>query len=240
MQNYLLILIVVLIIVIVGILYLGNRELNKTKVLLNQLQNDVAALQSGLSHLNTHPNFTPQQMNYFMQQQNEPTEEELQHLMQTEVLHSNEDYQGQWEHEVEEEEQEVGSQLVEEELSEEELSQEEVVEEELSQEEVVEEEQVAEQETVELFEPEIVETKKSSSSKKSTPNLKPSDYETGHKVVSENDGNTYEVVESKNGRKRWKKTSEELVETSEEVSETSEEVVEESKVEELEDWEKEN
>jgi hypothetical protein len=224
MQNYLLILIVVLIIVIVGILYLGNRELNKTKVLLNQLQNDVAALQSGLSHLNTHPNFTPQQMNYFMQQQNEPTEEELHHLMQTEVLHSNEDYQGEWEHEVEEEEEEVGSQLVEEELSEEEVS----------QEEVVEEEQVAEQETVELFEPEIVETRKSSSSKKSTPNLKPSDYETGHKVVSENDGNTYEVVENKNGRKRWKKTNE-VIESSLEVSETSEEVVEESKVEEFED-----
>ena len=235
MQNYLLILIVVLIIVIVGILYLGNRELNKTKVLLNQLQNDVSALQSGLSHLNSHPNFTPQQMNYFMhqQQEKEPTEEELQHLMQTEVLHSNEDYQGEWEEEVEEEEEQV-----EEELSEEELPVEETHA-------TVEEKE----DNVELFEPEIVETKKSSSSKKSTPNLKPSDYDTGHKVVSENDGYTYEVVESKNGRKRWKKTSEEVVETNEEVVETNEEVIEtneevietnEEVVEELEDWEKEN
>ena len=233
MQNYLLILIVVLIIVIVGILYLGNRELNKTKVLLNQLQNDVTALQSGLSHLNSHPNFTPQQMNYFMhqQQETEPTEEELQHLMQTEVLHSNEEYQGEWEQEVEEEEELVGGELVQEELSEEDVPVE-------AKEVVFEETDAAVEEkedNVELFEPEIVETKKSSSSKKSTPNLKPSDYETGHKVISENDGNTYEVVETKNGRKRWKKTSEEVVKTNEEVVETSEEVVEE-----LEDWEKKN
>ena len=229
MQNYLLILIVVLIIVIVGILYLGNRELNKTKVLLNQLQNDVAALQSGLSHMNSHPNFTPQQMNYFMhqQQETEPTEEELQHLMQTEVLHSNEVYQRELDQEVEEDQEQVVDELVEEELSDEELSQEEIS---------VEETKVKE-DSVELFEPEIIETKKSLTSKKSTPNLKPSDYETGHKVVSENDGNTYEVVESKNGRKRWKKTSDELTEEVteivDEVAETTEEVVEEDRIEEL-------
>ena len=254
MQNYLLVLIVVLIIVIVGILYLGNRELNKTKVLLNKLQNDVSAIQSALTHINTKPHFTPQQMNYFMDQHhdNEPTEEELHNLMQTQVLHSNEhDYEdGSWEEEIEQEEE--GIEELEEEHEEEE-HEEEHEEEEHEEEEHEEEEHEHKEEQVELFEPEIIETKKPSS-KKSTPNLKPSDYETGHKVVSENDGQTYEVVESKNGRKRWKKTSDvvedsELVEeTSEVVEETTQEVketnelVEETtqEVETLENWEKEN
>lgn len=40
---------------------------------------------------------------------------------------------------------------------------------------------------------------------KNTPNEKAKDYETGHILISENDGNQYIVTESKNGSKRWKK-----------------------------------
>ena len=40
---------------------------------------------------------------------------------------------------------------------------------------------------------------------KNTPNEKAKDYETGHILISENDGNQYIVTESKNGTKRWKK-----------------------------------
>ena len=209
MMTYLLSLVVILIIVIVVILYLGNKELNRMKLTVNQLRNDVSALQHSLTHLNTLPNFTPQQMHYFMENEEntQPTEEELEELLDTEVLHED-DYQ-EWDNEKflqndayeEEVETEVGVEDVEPEVEPE-------VETEVSEgiEEVVND----------IFEndPEVVETNnRKPSTKRHTPNEKPGDFETGFQKVSENDGNTYEIVENKKGRKRWKKVSTDKLDT---------------------------
>ena len=51
----------------------------------------------------------------------------------------------------------------------------------------------------------IIESKSSPSSKRTVPNELAKNFDVGHKVVSENDSNTYEVIANKNGVKRWKK-----------------------------------
>jgi hypothetical protein len=51
----------------------------------------------------------------------------------------------------------------------------------------------------------VIEVQQKKSRQKSTPNDAPKKYEIGHKQVSENDGQTYEVIANVNGIKRWKK-----------------------------------
>ena len=222
MENYILILLTILVVLVIAIVYFGYRQLGHLRMIVGKNSNNISALQSILSDDSSSRNH--------IKRYNHHTEEDLSSVDNIDVSDSDSELNK----ELIESDYEMMSEFLYENDNLDNLDNLDNIEDDIKDnsnddniiKNIEDEDEIKVKNKVEnkVENKEInitgfmdkidedinqntktIEIKSSKKVKKTVPNESPKDFEAGHQQVSDNDGNKYEIIMTKNGIKRWKK-----------------------------------